>query len=557
MILSRRQFAAATIGGAFAPLVAGPAFAQQVIAPRLGSFAAAVEAIRTYGGRHLAHFNLPGLTLGLTAPGGFSTVLNFGFAERQPARLIGPDTLFQVGSITKVMTAIVVHQLASEGRLRLSDRIGTLLPTLPLPPASQISVQDLLDHVGGLPSDAPLDVPGGLWTGFAPGTHWHYSNTGYEILGKIAEHVSGEPLADLFTKRILAPAGMTRSHGAVLARDKALYAQGYRAADPTVPFALGVALAPAPWVDVTSGAISVASTAADMVRFMNELVLVARGGGGLGLSPAAGAVLTGRSVPSDTPGMSYGNGLMHVREGPRAYLHHTGGMVSFSSSFHIDVASGAGAFACSNISAFAEYRPRLLTRFAVDALSAAAAGRPLPVPPMLALPLANAASYVGTYAGPSRSFAVTLGSPLTITANGRTAALEPWGGELFRTTHPDFRDFTLMFERRGAAVVGASWGPASFARAGSVSAFPPSNPALAPLTGTYVNDSPWWGTVRVVERSGRLWFGTETPMSRIGERLWRAGWEPWSPERADFADIIDGRPRTLIYSGERFTRRDG
>jgi hypothetical protein len=248
---------------------------------------------------------------------------------------------------------------------------------------------------------------------------------------------------------------------------------------------------------------------------------------------------------------------MHVGAGGRSYLHHTGGMVSFSSSFHLDVRSGAGAFACSNISAFAEYRPRLLTSFAVDALTAASAGRPLPAPPPLAPRLANAASYVGTYAGRGSTFSVVGGEPLTIIANGRSAALQPWGGELFRTTHPDFRDFTLMFERRGTAIVGASWGAASFTRAGSIAAFPPSNPALAPLAGTYVNDSPWWGTVRVVERGGRLWFGTETPMSRIGDNLWRVGWDPWSPERAEFADAVNGRPRTLVYSGERFIRSDG
>ena len=84
------------------------------------------------------------------------------------------------------------------------------------------------------------------------------------------------------------------------------------------------------------------------------------------------------AVPSDTAGMTYGNGLMHVGNAGRSYLHHTGGMVSFSSSFHVDVASGVGAFASSTISAFAEYRPRLLTRFAVDALTNALAGRPLP-----------------------------------------------------------------------------------------------------------------------------------------------------------------------------------
>src|SRR3954470_1200435 len=118
MILSRRQFGAAAIGGAFAPLVSRPASAQSAFVASVGPLSAAVDAIRAYGTEHLTHFGLPGMTVGLTTPAGFSTMLNFGFADRQPPRLIGPDTLFQIGSITKVMTAAIVHQLASEGGLR-------------------------------------------------------------------------------------------------------------------------------------------------------------------------------------------------------------------------------------------------------------------------------------------------------------------------------------------------------------------------------------------------------------------------------------------------------
>jgi D-alanyl-D-alanine carboxypeptidase len=552
MILSRRQFGAGAIAGALAPSIAAPALAQST--PALSK---AVDAIRAYGGQHLAHFGLPGLTLGLTAPSDFSTILNFGFADREPPRLIGPGTLFEVGSITKAMTAAIIHQLAGEGRLRLTDRVSSLIPALPLPAGNQMSVQDLLDHVAGLASDVPLSAPGGLWTGFAPGTHWHYSNTGYEILGMIAEQAAGEPLASLLEKRIFAPAGMTRSRGAVLERDRASYAQGYRAADTAAPFALGMSLASAPWVDATSGAFSAGSTSADMIRFLRSLADAATGRGGLGLPPSAAAAFTQHAVASDTPGMTYGNGLMHLGGGGRSYLHHTGGMVSFSSSLHLDVASGAGAFACSNISAFAEYRPRLLTWFAVDALTAARDGRPIPLPPSLAVPLANPGSYVGAYLGPGGGFEVRAGAPLTIVANGRSAALQPWGGELFRTTHPDFRDFTLMFERRGSGVTGASWGPRSFARAGLPPVLVPPDAMLAALAGTYVNDSPWWGTLRVVQRSGRLWLGTETPLTRIGDALWRVGWDDWSPERGMFADVVNGRPNTFYYSGVRFTRRDG
>ena len=110
-------------------------------------------------------------------------------------------------------------------------------------------------------------------------------------------------------------------------------------------------LEPAAWVDVTFGAGCVASTADDMLRFLRSLADSVQGRGGLGLSAEQARVFTTHAVPSDTPGMSYGNGLMHVGGAPgRSYLHHTGGMVSFSSSFHVDIASGIGAFASSSLS---------------------------------------------------------------------------------------------------------------------------------------------------------------------------------------------------------------
>jgi D-alanyl-D-alanine carboxypeptidase len=397
---------------------------------------------------------------------------------------------------------------------------------------------------------------GGLWTAYAPAAHWHYSNTAYDMLGKLAEHIGGKPLNRLLAERIFAPLDMRRSHGAIIGADRTLYAQGYEEADPTGVFVWGLPLAPAAWVDVTFGAGSVASTADDMTRYLRFLANATQGRGGLGLPPEQARAFMMHAVPSDAPGMSYGNGLMHVGNAGRSYLHHTGGMVSFSSSFHVDVASGVGAFASSTLSAFAEYRPRLLTRFAVDALTNAASGRPLPAPPPLDPPLANAAGYVGLYSGTSGAIEVRPGSPLTLVANGQSAPLQPWGDDLFRTTHPAFRQFSLLFERTRGAITGASWGPLSFVRQGSAAQLAPSNPALARLAGRYVNDSPWVGTAIVVERGGKLWIGTETPMARLGDNLWRVGEQSWSPERASFANFIDGRPQTFIFSGEKFLRHD-
>jgi D-alanyl-D-alanine carboxypeptidase len=550
MEISRRTFAAGAVSTALSAKFAAPAFAQG--SPRL---AAAIEAIRAHGEQHLRKFGLPGMTLGLTGPNGFATVLNFGFANADAHQPITPDTLFQIGSISKSLTAAVVHQLAAEGRFNLTDRVSALLPTIPLPRGNAITVQHLLDHTAGLPDDVPLFAEGGLWVGYNPAAHWHYSNTGYELLGKLAEHAGKKPLGALLEERIFLPLGMTRSRGAIVAPDRPLYAQGYEPADLTVPAARGVPLGPAAWVDVTFGAGSVASTADDMNRWLRTLADAAQGRGGLGLSPIQAKAFTSHLVASDTPGMTYGNGLMHVGGNGRSYLHHTGGMVSFSSSFHVDTENGIGAFASSTMSAFAEYRPRLLTRYAASALTEALAGRPVPAPPSLDVPITNAAAYVGHYSGSTGAFEVRAGSPLTLVANGREATLQPWGDNLFRTIHPDYRNFTLMFEGKGTPT-GASWGPASYVREGSGAPLAKSDPSLTRFTGRYVNDSPWWGTARIVERGGKLWLGTETPMTRMSANLWRVGEDSWSPERAAFADFIDGRPQTFIFSGVKFERHE-
>ena len=343
------------------------------------------------------------------------------------------------------------------------------------------------------PTSAPLFPPGGLWTAYAPGAHWHYSNTGYDILGKLAEHAGGKPLAQIARGADLRPA----RHEPLARRDRrrrpARYAQGYEAADQTAPFVRGVPLAPAAWVDVTFGAGSVASTADDMNRFLRALADAAQGRGGLGLAARTGASVHEPAVSSDTPGMTLRQRPDARRHAGRSYLHHTGGMVSFSSSFHVDVASGVGAFASTTLSAFAEYRPRMLTRFAVDALTDALAGRPLPAPPPLDDPAAQSGAYFGRYSGARRELRDAAGSPLTIVANGRSAALQPWGGEIFRTTHPDFRqlqpDVRARPARRSPARAG---GRTQFPRRFGGRSCPRPTRRWRKLAGRYVNDSPWW-----------------------------------------------------------------
>ena len=191
MRVTRRTFTGAVVG-----IALGSQQASASSAEAHSEIGAALAAIRAYGDAHLRYNHLPGMTLGLVTPDGQRTVLNFGYANSDARTPITPDTLFQIGSISKVMLAAVLHQLASEKRISLGDRLTDRLPAVPLPAGNLIELQHLLDHVAGLPEGAPIFPKDGLWTAYAPGKHWHYSNVAYEILGKLVEHLEGKPLRE-------------------------------------------------------------------------------------------------------------------------------------------------------------------------------------------------------------------------------------------------------------------------------------------------------------------------------------------------------------------------
>jgi CubicO group peptidase (beta-lactamase class C family) len=148
--------------------------------------------------------------------------------------------------------------LAEEGKLGVEDKVAKYFPDLTA--AKDVTLYQLMTHTSGYPDYYPLDFvdrrlhrpiePDALirqYAGgkldFPPGTRWSYSNTGYTILGRVVEKVSGEPFANFVKRRILDPVGMT--HSAVdPAPGDASRARGY------LSFALG---APEPARPETGG----------------------------------------------------------------------------------------------------------------------------------------------------------------------------------------------------------------------------------------------------------------------------------------------------------------
>ncbi len=134
----------------------------------------------------------------------------------------GASERFWWASVGKLVTATLVLQLVDGGRLSLDDTIDRWFPDYPL--AAQITVDDLLLHRGGVFSfqadkklnrqrgyqspDKLLKVSARHGPDFCPGSNWHYSNTGYLMLGLVVEAVEGESLSTLVHSRIAKPLGL-------------------------------------------------------------------------------------------------------------------------------------------------------------------------------------------------------------------------------------------------------------------------------------------------------------------------------------------------------------
>lgn len=137
----------------------------------------------------------------------------------------GPETLFELASVSKQLTAAAALALRQDGKLRLETTLGELFPDAPADKRA-ITIEQLVTHTAGISPD--LGVPYG-WPGeraeyvrqmlaaplaSQPGQRFAYSNVGYALLAAAIEVASGRAFEDYVHERLFAPAGM-RSSGFV------------------------------------------------------------------------------------------------------------------------------------------------------------------------------------------------------------------------------------------------------------------------------------------------------------------------------------------------------
>lgn len=184
----------------------------------------------------MAYYQAPGVSLAVLDKGTLVCARAWGVARAGGAQAVTPDTMFQAGSVSKTVAALLALHLASAGRFRVDDPVNAHLKEWKLPDsesggAQPVLIRHLLSHSAGLtpntyrgvPPDSPFPATLDLLQGKGsegirpvarvapPGQRFAYSNTAFLVLEQLLADVGGRPFAELARLRLFGPLGMSSS----------------------------------------------------------------------------------------------------------------------------------------------------------------------------------------------------------------------------------------------------------------------------------------------------------------------------------------------------------
>jgi CubicO group peptidase (beta-lactamase class C family) len=212
----------------------------------------------------------------------------FGRANLDSAAPATPGTVFRIGSITKQFTAAAILQLVQAGKITLNDKLSLYYPGFPR--GDEVTIRELLNHISGIHNYTEFGLnPLALlqmrkdhtteeWVqyiadqkplyDFAPGSAWHYTNSGFFLLGGIVEKVSGEPLSRYLHDHIFLPLGMSQTAVDGNSDIGPERARGYEHAWlPGGGFQTAMSIS----MTVPGGAGALRSSADDLIKWSNSL----------------------------------------------------------------------------------------------------------------------------------------------------------------------------------------------------------------------------------------------------------------------------------------------
>lgn len=209
-------------------------------------------------------------------------------------RQIRTDTIFEIQSITKWISAAAILILKERGELSLSDPAGRYIEEFSREPFSRITIMHLLTHTSGL---VPLEdtfpnrdlnwrvyvnaqdvaqrwIPAVLKMGLShePGRQWEYSMMGFCLLGEIIARITGERAEDFIRREILLPCDMRETHWKWEVTEE--WAQRYqiRTEKHRQQYALAQIQGKSAWIDYCAGWREIPETAGGLMSTLQDLI---------------------------------------------------------------------------------------------------------------------------------------------------------------------------------------------------------------------------------------------------------------------------------------------
>ena len=343
----------------------------------------------------------PGAAVAIVNGGRVVYAKGFGVRDVETNTPVTPDTLFRLGSTTKMFTGAAAVVLAEQGKIRLDAPVGDYAKGLP-PKLSRVTAHQLLSNAAGVadfspPSvshdDAALAAMVRGWKDDAlfgePGKVYSYSSPGFWLTGYVIEEAGGKPYADMMEELLFKPLGMARTTFRPHMAMTYPLALGHNAQDGKAaiirPAFNNVAMWPAG---------SIFSSANDLARFVVALL----GGGRLEdrrvLPAALFTKLSGEhvSMPGE-PSVHYGYGLLSFKDRGARLVMHGGFSRGYGSMIQMVPERGFAVIVVTNRSG------ETLRRTTEKAKELLLKLEPQPAQPRQALPLAegDAAKFVGRY----------------------------------------------------------------------------------------------------------------------------------------------------------------
>jgi CubicO group peptidase (beta-lactamase class C family) len=328
------------------------------------------------------------VTVGIVSGNQLIWTKSYGDADMEKHRQANEDTVYRVGSITKMFTAVMLEQLADTGTVHLSDPVNRFFPAVDtvqnrFSDAVPITLFQLATHTSGLdeePDDEETYEKGPVsdWEKILisalphvhyisePGTKFEYSNVGYAILGAALEHAAGQPYLEYLPKRIFMPLGMlhtTLEFSPVLENH---LAKGYVIENGKLDVETPVLERSGRGYKVPNGAIY--TTVGDLAKFAS--FLLGNGPDGVLQFTSVERYINGLVVPGNAQlTQGYGLGFEVTRRDRYTALGHNGGVAGYKAALYLNRDKHLGVIVLCNALGKGSVSPNDLALSSLDILT--------------------------------------------------------------------------------------------------------------------------------------------------------------------------------------------